>query len=149
MRRFDWFVLGVAMLCLGASVAVAQDAALVPGFEGDAWAQGAGFPDDGLLSPFTSPLAMSGELALLMGLGGRDAPACHGAYTCPSPKSCGSWSASYDCDDPFCGGDSFCDAKGAPAWLQPTEKFRACTLGNGSSCYEYTVPTTRRLHCGC
>ena len=92
---------------------------------------------------------MMAEMARFLGAGGRDAASCNAPYTCPSPVSCGSWSAAYDCDDPFCGEDAFCTAKGAPAWLQPTQKFRHCVLQGGGDCYEYTVPVTRRLHCGC
>ena len=78
-----------------------------------------------------------------------EASACHGWYTCPSPKSCGSWSTYQDCDQPFCGWDDYCEYKsGGDATVQPRERFRYCVLGDGSPCYEYQV-ISWRLHCGC
>jgi hypothetical protein len=72
---------------------------------------------------------------------------CQGAPSCGT-TACTAWSAYYDCDAPFCGGDSFCDSKGTDAVLQPTERYRACTLPDGSQCLEFQH-RTRRLHCGC
>lgn len=144
-----WVAFTAAFLFVGTAQAAAQAGLLAAGCDSDDWTQAAGqqasLADDTLLASFALPA----EMARFLAVGGGEAAACNAAYTCPSPKSCGSWSAPYDCDDPFCGGDSFCDAKGAPAWLQPTQKFRYCTLGNGSGCYEYSGLVSRRLHCGC
>ena len=79
------------------------------------------------------------------------AGACHGASSCPSPKSCGSWSSFYDCDAAFCGWDDFCITKtgSEEALVQPREQFRSCVLSDGSTCLEYSNTFTFRLHCNC
>lgn len=78
------------------------------------------------------------------------AGACHGTTSCPSPTSCGSWSTFYDCGQPFCAGDAFCEFKtGEDALYQPRERFRACVLANGSQCLEYQAGSAYRLHCRC
>lgn len=76
---------------------------------------------------------------------------CHGASSCPSPSSCGSWSGFYDCDVPFCGWDSFCVTKtgSEDAIVQPREQFRACVLADGSTCLEYSNTYTFRIRCNC
>lgn len=78
------------------------------------------------------------------------AAACHGFSTCPDPKSCGGWSTLVACDSPFCdSADPFCESKGAlTATYQPKEKFRACTLSDGSQCLEW-LTISFRTHCGC
>jgi hypothetical protein len=80
--------------------------------------------------------------------GGGPDSACHGWTTCPSPKLCGAWSTYGDCDSPCCGYDSYCEGKGLDATVQPRERFRICTLGNGSSCTEWQT-WSFRLYCGC
>lgn len=105
--------------------------------------------DQGQL-PFTllEPAPDAGLPAFLNTRGGGLDAACHGWVTCPSPKVCGNWSTYGDCDSPCCGYDSYCEGKGLDATLQPRERFRICTLGNGSSCTEWQTYGFR-LYCGC
>lgn len=77
------------------------------------------------------------------------ASACHGATTCPGYLSCAGWSPFIDCDSTFCGYDSFCEAKGTDATLQPREKYRVCSMPGGASCTEYSDTYSFRVHCGC
>jgi len=69
---------------------------------------------------------------------------CNGG-TCPEPKSCGSWSGWYACDDEFCEEDP-CVA--GIATFQTMERFRSCTLADNSNCVEYEHYADMR-HCGC
>lgn len=91
------------------------------------------------LSPLTSPA--------------HAAPACQSASTCPDPKSCGSWSGYFDCEEPFCDLDPFCGAKvgqeEAPATFQLRQQFRDCILLDGSPCREYSNLIAVRRRCGC
>jgi len=80
------------------------------------------------------------------------AAACHwGSTACPSPSSCAGWSTNYDCDAAFCEGDDSCVTIPNPngnATFQYREKFRNCTLQDGSSCREYQISLVRKwCHC--
>jgi hypothetical protein len=72
--------------------------------------------------------------------------ACH-ENTCPDPKSCGSWSGYYSCEDPFCEDDPSCYYSDF-ATYQFMNRFRACVLQDNSSCIEYQI-IANRLYCGC
>ncbi|HEV7508628.1 MAG TPA: hypothetical protein VGS07_27360 [Thermoanaerobaculia bacterium] len=77
------------------------------------------------------------------------AAACHGFITCPDPKSCASWTAFTACEDPFCDSHPSCDIKSnGIATVQLKERFRACTLSNGSQCIEWQT-SSFVVHCGC
>lgn len=71
---------------------------------------------------------------------------CIAATTCPDPKSCGSWSASFECAEQ-------CQAQlcqgGAEGVLGRgfSNSFRDCTLLNGTACREWRVTTFS--FCGC
>lgn len=78
------------------------------------------------------------------------ADVCHWS-TCPSPKSCNSWSDYYFCGEPFCNWDSDCEGRTNPngdASFRYQERFRDCFLVDGSHCREYQVGITR-LFCNC
>ncbi|HEX6904405.1 MAG TPA: hypothetical protein VF789_32150 [Thermoanaerobaculia bacterium] len=71
---------------------------------------------------------------------------CHSAIPCPEPKACSNWSAAYYCGTPYCDYSPICDDI---ATFQLREKFRACTLQDGSTCLEYAKVSTARTSCGC
>lgn len=77
------------------------------------------------------------------------AAACNATTSCPGggPPPSG-WSSWTDCDSSFCGNDSYCDAKGTDATLQPRERYRVYQYAGGSTCTEYQVAVFR-AHCGC
>lgn len=79
-----------------------------------------------------------------------EAAACHGFVSCPSPVSCGSWSSLFNCDSPFCDTHPSCDSKTPDgiAIVQLKERFRACTLANGSQCLEWELYSFK-VRCGC
>ena len=74
------------------------------------------------------------------------AAACH--WGSCSPGSYGAWSPYVNCDPPFCGYDSYCDAKGTDATLQLKERYRVHNYPDGSQCTEYQV-ISYRFRCGC
>lgn len=79
------------------------------------------------------------------------ADACNWPTTCPSPKSCNSWSSYYFCGDPFCSWDIECEGRTSPngdASFRYQERFRDCFLQDGSPCREYQAGITR-LFCNC
>ncbi len=76
------------------------------------------------------------------------ADACHGDVSCPNPSSCANWSTLYSCGEPYCDYDPVCAKEGDLATFQPRERFRACTLQDGSTCLEYMV-APRGKSCGC
>jgi hypothetical protein len=77
------------------------------------------------------------------------AAACHGYTSCPDPKSCGGWSTLVDCDSQFCDSHPDCDFKtGGTAIVQLKERFRACTLADGSQCLEWQL-YSYKVRCGC
>lgn len=85
---------------------------------------------------------------------------CHGEVTCPDPKSCGGWSAFYDCGtqclyNRACGGcppigqDLTCVPDGTKGLYDYSEQFRTCILQNGHSCTEYHRSAGYVISCGC
>jgi hypothetical protein len=71
---------------------------------------------------------------------------------CPNHPSCGSWSATHSCGDPFCGlTNGACKSTDFIGLRQPKEKYRVCFNYLGESCTEYQsagssmIPDT----CGC
>jgi hypothetical protein len=77
------------------------------------------------------------------------AAACHSGGPCPNPTSCGGWSTLVACDSPFCDSHPSCDFKsGGVATVQLKERFRACTLADGSQCLEWQL-YSYLVHCGC
>jgi hypothetical protein len=85
---------------------------------------------------------------------------CHGLVACPNPASCAAWSSPYTCgticgNSRECGGcgplneDPFCVPDGTKGLREVYERFRTCTLQNGSSCTEYTITTGLVIDCGC
>ena len=72
--------------------------------------------------------------------------ACNAAYTCPTPKTCGTWSAYSDCGtvgttclfNESCGicGRGSCNNGGYQRYRQRT---RNCTLTGGVPCVEWQV----------
>jgi hypothetical protein len=85
---------------------------------------------------------------------------CHAPTTCPNPASCAGWSTSYACGtfcgfSRACGGcgpiqtDPECIPDGTPGQRTKFERFRTCTLQNGTSCTEYSVTMGGVTECGC
>jgi hypothetical protein len=72
--------------------------------------------------------------------------ACIADFTCPDPKSCGTWSIALECDEQCL--PQLCQG-GAEGVLGRgfSNSFRDCTLGNGSACREWRVTTF--TFCGC
>jgi hypothetical protein len=71
---------------------------------------------------------------------------CMAATTCPNPKSCGSWSTAFECAEtcsktPCQGGTEGLLGR---AFLN---KFRDCTLLDGTACREWALTFTGL--CGC
>src|SRR5262245_40317474 len=71
---------------------------------------------------------------------------CMAAKTCPNPKSCGSWSTSFECSEMCLSGVCQGGAEGqlGRAFLN---KFRDCTLLDGTACREWQL--TSISFCGC
>lgn len=139
--RTRCLVVVLSLFALSAPLALAQDPPAAPS---DAPAQVAAISDLGMTP---APQAMGSAVDLSP----MPEAACHGWITCPEPKSCNSnWSGFAPCDAPFCGWDSYCESKtpDGEATVQPKERFRSCTLGDGSICLEWQVYSFR-LHCGC
>lgn len=71
---------------------------------------------------------------------------CMAATTCPDPKSCGTWSTAFECNETclssLCAGGA--EGRLGRAW---SNKFRDCTLLNGTACREWALTST--LFCGC
>lgn len=87
---------------------------------------------------------------------GTKALACHSTTPCGSQySSCASWSASYDCGDPYCGIYRWCgDVCGdlgcwGPALRQGREQYRVCFNSLGQSCTEYQSTGASVVSCGC
>lgn len=83
------------------------------------------------------------------------AAACNPTTPCPPEYgSCASWSAYYDCGDPFCGVYGHCgDPCGEPlcfgdATRQFRERYRVCFNQQAQPCTEYQR-TSVVLGCGC
>lgn len=71
---------------------------------------------------------------------------CMAATTCPDPKSCGSWSTGFECNETcqsnLCAGGA--EGRFGRAF---SNQFRDCTLLNGTTCREWAL--TSILFCGC
>lgn len=71
---------------------------------------------------------------------------CMAATTCPDPKSCGTWSTSFECNETcltsLCSGGA--EGRVGRAF---SNSFRDCTELDGSSCREWQLTST--LFCGC
>jgi hypothetical protein len=89
---------------------------------------------------------------------GAKAAACNGTVTCGTEySSCASWSAYYDCGDPFCAVYRWCGDQCAdptfgcfgPAMRQSREQYRVCFNAQGQSCTEYRSGALTVLGCGC
>ncbi|HEX6901699.1 MAG TPA: hypothetical protein VF789_18370 [Thermoanaerobaculia bacterium] len=74
---------------------------------------------------------------------------CHSSIPCPEPKACSNWSAAFNCGTLYCDYHPICAKTGDLATLQPREKFRSCTLQDGSTCLEYAAAPALRTACGC
>lgn len=77
------------------------------------------------------------------------AAACHLAPSCPDPKVCGAWSTMASCDSPFCDSHPDCDhISGGTAIVQLKERFRVCTIADGSQCLDWQLYSFK-VRCGC
>jgi hypothetical protein len=90
------------------------------------------------------PAALSGDPAAV-----DDAirpRSCVAATTCPDPKSCGSWSIPFECDEQCL--PQLCQG-GAEGVLGRgfSNSFRDCTLADQTPCREWQVTTFS--FCGC
>jgi hypothetical protein len=79
-----------------------------------------------------------------------EAAACHTWQSaCPEPKACTGWSSLVNCDSPFCDSHPACDSiSGGVAVVQLKERFRDCTLSDGSHCIEGELYSFK-VRCGC
>jgi hypothetical protein len=99
------------------------------------------------VSAAPSSLTGSGPAAFAAGAASARLAGC--LYnSCPEPKSCGSWSAWYDCGGLDCAYDQLCASKGTEATIKLQERFRDCKIQNQTPCREYEHRSVR-LHCGC
>ncbi len=81
--------------------------------------------------------------------------ACHSTTPCGSEfGSCASWSAYFDCDDPFCGFGAHCGEEcpeigpcPGPALKQRQERYQVCFDQFGNQCTQYQR-ITLNLGCG-